>query len=51
MIDKSQSNIDSTKEFGQHNEDLSFQQKLQLATCLSQDKVNTKFSQLDTRIT
>ena len=24
-------------------EDLSFEQMLQLATCLSQDKVNTKF--------
>ena len=51
MIDKSQSNIDSTKEFGQHKADLSFQQKLQIATYLSQDKVNTKFSQLDKKIT
>ena len=32
-------------------EDLSFEQMLQLATCLSQDKVNTNFSQLDTKIT
>ena len=51
MIDISQSKILSSKVFDQHKEDISFQQKLQLATYLSQDKVNTKFAWLDINIT
>ena len=50
MIDISQINILSAKEFDQHKGRFKFQQKLQLVTCLSQNKVNIKLSQLDIKI-
>ena len=51
MIDTSKNNIISTKEFGQHKGRFKFLVKASTCNIVSQDKVNTKLSQLDIKIT